>query len=134
MNTEASVAPEVLRIWASSQSQTQLDPVHSPSVVVGQYQKLSLEAPDGTTTAWLSELSPAGSGPERRPSRADPVPVWALAVEGVGGRTPLVVQDVKPPSKPPFCTTDAVADGVTLLDWADGGPVPLPFEAVTVNV
>src|SRR5690242_16108592 len=84
-NTLVRVAPEVLRISASSQSQMQPEPEHRPSVVLGQYQKVSVDEPAGTTIVWLTQLSPKGSGPDTRPSSADCVPLCDFAVVTTGG-------------------------------------------------
>ena len=55
-------------------------------------------------------------------------------VVAVGGATPPVVHPVKPFSKPPLLTCNALADGVTALDCGDSGPAPAGLDGVTVNV
>src|SRR5450759_4269871 len=75
LKTLASVWPEVLRIWASSQSYTQPLPEQRSSVVAGLYQKLRDVVPAaGTVIVCARVLSPSGSVPESVPSRAAPVP------------------------------------------------------------
>jgi hypothetical protein len=133
LNTDARVAPEVLRICASSQSHWQPDPEHRPSVLADQYQKLNV-APAGTVTVWLTELSPPGSLPDVVPSRAEEVPLCGLAVVTVGTTTPLADHDDRPLSKPPLNTDERLFWGVTAFDTAEGGPAPFGFVAVTVNV
>src|SRR5579872_976372 len=112
------------------------EPVHSESVVAGQYQKLSVVVPeDGTAIDSASELSPSGSVPGWTvPRRAEAVPLCAFAVVTTGAGEPLAVHGVRPFSNPPLMTSDALLDGVTALDCADTGPLPIPFEAVTVKV
>src|SRR5215470_3142389 len=113
----------------------QPDPVHSPSVVVGQYQKLRVLVPvEGTVTVWLSQLSPSGSVPVEVPSSAEPEPLCARTVLPVGSTTPPVLQDVRPVSKPPFCTRIGLVEGVTGFDGAEAGPVPMALVALTVKV
>lgn len=136
LKTCASVAPEVLRICASCQSKTQPEPEQIESEVAGQYQKLSVVVPDdGTAIVSLRELSPSGSVPGWTvPIRAEAVPLCALVVVTAGGGEPLGVHGVRPFSNPPLMTRDALLDGVTAFDCADSGPLPIPFEAVTVKV
>ena len=62
LNTLASVAPDVLRIWASCQSNVQPLPEQIWSVVAGQYQKVRVVVvPEGIATVWDRLLSPAGA-------------------------------------------------------------------------
>ena len=68
------------------------------------------------------------------PSRAELLPEWDWLVVALGTAAPPVVQEVRPFSKPPLSTCNALADGVTALDCGDSGPVPAGLDAVTVNV
>src|SRR6266566_8607078 len=69
LKTLASVAPAVLRIWASCQSNWQLLPEQVESVVTGLYQKLSEVVPAAGTVIVCARLpSPRGSLPDDVPS------------------------------------------------------------------
>jgi hypothetical protein len=104
------------------------------SSVAGQYQKVSEDVPEGTVNVWLRLLSPSGSLPDVTPRRAEALPPCALAVLVVGGATPAEAQGERPNSNPPLTSTDAVWDGATAFDGLEGGPEPLGFDAVTLNV
>src|SRR5712692_3265629 len=136
LNTLASVCPDVLRIWASCQSNAQPLPEQMSSAVAGRYQKLRVVLPDeGTATVWARVLSPSGSGAGWTvPSRAEPLPEWNWVLLAAGGAAPPVVHPVRPFSKPPLSTWTMLAEGVTALDGADSGPAPAGLDAVTVNV
>jgi hypothetical protein len=102
LKIDASVAPDVLRSCASCQSNVQPEPEQVESVVPGRYQKVRVEVPGGTVKVWVSVLSPDGSVPESTPSKADELPLWALAVVADGAAMPPGVQPVRPDSKPPL--------------------------------
>ena len=78
LNTLASVSPDVLRIWASCQSNVQPLPEQIWSVVAGQYQKVRVVVvPEGIATVWDTLLSPAGAmAGWTTPSKAEPLPEW----------------------------------------------------------
>src|SRR5262249_19268085 len=136
LNTLASVAPDVLRIWASCQSKVQPLPEQASSAVAGQYQKVRVVVPEGIATVWDTLLSPAGAMPGwTTPSWAEPLPEWhCLRLAPGVAVLPPVVQLVSALSKPPLRTCTMLADGVTALDCADSGPEPAGLDAVTVNV
>ena len=62
------------------------------------------------------------------------MPLCALTVDAPDDTGPPCCHALKPASKPPLATTDAVADGATAFDGADTGPVPTGFDATTVKV
>src|SRR3954453_1655589 len=102
----ARVDPAGLRTCASCQSKVQALPVHSESVVVGQYQKPRVVFPLGTVMVWLIELSDSGSVPESTPSSAEEVPEWGFVAETIGAGLPDDCQGAEPFSNPPLITTE----------------------------
>ncbi len=135
LNTCASVDPDVVRISAVSQSKVHAAPEQSESLVWGQYQNVSCELPVGMVRVCERLLSPAGSGAGwTTPRSAEWVPVWACAVLTDGLDTPPAVQGVRPLSKPPLMSGEALAEGVTAFDGAEAAELPLGLAALTVNV
>src|SRR5262249_49313943 len=117
----ASVCPAVLRTCASCQSNVQPLPEQRSSAVDGRYQNVNVVLPvGGMATVCERLLSPAGCGVGcTTPSRAAPLPPWTCALVAVGVVAPSVAHDVRPFSKSPLSTCNALDDGVTALDCAD---------------
>src|SRR5450755_4918005 len=135
LNSVVSVVPVLLRICPSIQSRRQVAALHVRSAVCGWYHRDRVDVPvAGTVMLCESVLSPRGSRPEVTPSRAEPVPPWALVVD-VGATTPAAVHDVSADSKPPLATIDAAgAVGVTWDVAAEATDVPTALVAETVKV
>ena len=135
LKTLASVCPAVFRIWASCQSYDAAAARADRSAVAGPVPEAQGRRARRRDRDRLGEVAVAERLSARSvPSKAAPLPEWALALLAIGGATPPGVHEVSPFSNPPFWTSDALDDGVTALDGADCGPWPFGLDAVTVNV